>query len=147
MGARQMVKKAFTGGDKLQAKLAEILKSATSAKQVDAGFLTAENAEIAFYNEFGTEDIPPRPFMRQTAKTCPDGWVEDLADAMKTNGMDADKALRVVGRVMCDDIQIAMRDFTDPPNAASTIARKGFDNPLIGPTKGLLNSVDFEVKS
>lgn len=136
----------MAGGEKLSAYLSDALKKLTTAGKINVGFLDAERASIAFWNEFGTEHIPPRPFMRQTVAESGKDWGNDLGDILKANDMDAGKALDAMGNVMKSDIQQTMRDFTDPPNAKSTVAGKGFDNPLIGPTQDLIKSVDYEVE-
>ncbi|WP_144378523.1 hypothetical protein [Mesorhizobium amorphae] len=62
---------AFTGGDKLVAKLAEIAQSVSNASSVEIGFLDGATYPdgtpvplVAAMNEFGNENSPPRPFFR-----------------------------------------------------------------------------------
>ncbi len=145
-----MVRKVLSGGEALAAKLAEIAQKVSSGATVSAGFLQPDLATIAFFNEFGTtqngaQHIPPRPAVRNAiAENAPD-WCLVLADRLAATGMDVEASLRATGEAMRSDIQLSIRDFSDPPNAASTIRQKGFDNPLVGRTKDLLNGVDFEV--
>lgn len=40
-------------------------------------------------------------------------------------------------------LQTSIRDWTTPPNSPDTIAKKGFNKPLID-TSHMLNSVDYD---
>ncbi len=89
--------------------------------------------EVGIYNEFGTDRIPPRSFIR--------AWFDEDADEIK-------RKIRVLtqrvvdGKASKDDVypQLAkwcverIKKRIDagiaPPNAASTIKRKGDDVPL-----------------
>lgn len=89
-------------------------------------------AEYAMYNEFGTETIPARPAIRNTADTMGDEWRDALGNLL-WGGTDAETALATVGQQATEDVQEAIQGWTKPPNKPSTIARKwkGEDNPLV----------------
>ena len=88
-------------------------------------------AAVAFWNEFGTGKIPPRPFFRQTiAKESPD-WGRALAVMLKKNNMDGEKSLNALGAIISGQVSESIADFSTPANAASTVARKGFNDPLV----------------
>lgn len=91
---------------------------------------------VAAANEFGTKDgrVPERSYMRSTV----DARRGDLALLMtKQLGVVADgkrtakDAAEIAGLFMSSAIKKTLTDLSDPPNAPSTIARKGSSNPLI----------------
>jgi hypothetical protein len=72
------------------------------------------------------------------------GWGAQLGAAVRANDYNAEKSLNAMGLLIKDQLQESIRSLKDPPNAPSTIKRKGFDSPLID-TGTMLNSVDYEV--
>lgn len=89
--------------------------------------------------------IPPRPFFRNMISKEGDGWGDAMAAALKDKKYNAARALKAMGDLIKGQLQSSIRDFTDPPNAASTVAKKEFDDPLID-TGHMLNSVEYAVK-
>lgn len=91
-------------------------------------------AQVAAWNEFGTERSPSRPFMRQTIKDYQDDIMkfttESLRSAAESHG-DVKTVLNQVGSYTKGKMQKEIRDGEWTPNAPSTIARKGSDKPLI----------------
>lgn len=87
--------------------------------------------------------IPPRPFMRMTAEREQEAWLGYL-EAGAGDVLDGSKtALQVVELVAlkaAGDIGKTIATFTTPPNAPSTIKRKGINAPLRD-TKQMLQSV------
>lgn len=89
---------------------------------------------IAFKNEYGTDRIPKRPFMRKSYdenkalinKVFDKQYIKILDRKIKPK-----KALKEVGLVMVRLIQEKIETLKDPPNAPDTIALKGSSNPLI----------------
>lgn len=75
--------------------------------------------------------IPARPFYRTLVAAKKAEWRERMAIAARETHYDAKKTLGLVGESVTSDLQKAIADFKSPGNAPSTIARKGFDNPLI----------------
>ncbi|WP_027815220.1 hypothetical protein [Paraburkholderia bannensis] len=134
------------GGVKLDAALARYLDTAT--KTMRAGLLEGSTepdgtptALVGFWNEYGTtrktadghtEHVPPRPFMRTTAESNGTRWAKIVGVTMQRNGGDFEAALRIAGEAAVVDIQQTIGTWTNPPNAESTIAKKGFDGPLRG---------------
>ena len=90
--------------------------------------------DVATWNEFGTESIPPRPAIT--------GWAEErvqsvidrargiLQKAIKT-GSSPLAALDRLAQVCAGEIQAKIAGGVPPPNAPSTIAKKGSSTPLI----------------
>lgn len=107
-------------------------------------------AVIAAANEFGTARIPERSFLRSTVDSHQGDYEEELgqglARAVDGGGVqEVDRTLRRMGVRAVADVQTTMRELDTPPNAPSTIERKGTDNPLID-TGQLRQSIDYEVR-
>lgn len=91
-----------------------------------------------------TITIPPRPFFRTMIRNGQSHWGGDMAKILKANKYDTAKSLALLGNQIGGELQQSIKDTSDPANAKSTIAKKGFDQPLID--KGTMwKSVDFEV--
>ena len=95
----------------------EIKKNIPKKVIIEAGIINdEENAKKALYNEFGTDKIPARPFIRPEQ----------------------------IGSKMVQNIKKAINNSDYPRNAVSTIKKKGFDFPLIE-TRDMYNSLTFRV--
>ena len=101
-------------------------------------------AQVAFWNEFGTKRAPPRPFFRTAIAKKSASWGTILAKGMAYYKMDSAKALAALGTQMQSDIRESLVNWTTPPNAPSTIARKGFNKPLID-TGVMQRKIDYKV--
>jgi len=92
-------------------------------------------AEAAWYNEFGTDRIPERPFLRWTLSEHKGYFPElgkALLSALKNPQRDYKKYLRAVGVIAEQDIRSMIDSATGfDPNAESTIRKKGSAHPLI----------------
>lgn len=110
----------------------------------DAGGLNV--AQVAAWNEWGdpAHGRPARPFFRTMIDLNKDHWGQDLADLLKANDYNVDKALALMGELMRAELQASIRDGKWPKLAESTEKAKGFDKPLID-TAHMLNSADYEV--
>lgn len=105
--------------------------------------------DIAFYNEFGTMNIPARSFIRD--------WVDGNIDTLtKTLGNDLLVSLKSPTGNFSAALERRGKEFTrkiirriekriPPPNAPSTLAQKVGDIPLID-TETLIGSITHEVK-
>ena len=98
---------------------------------------------VAYKNEYGWGNIPPRPFFRDTIKAQKKNWGVLARDAAKA-GYSVEKILGLVGLQMQNDIQHSIMTWTTPPNAPYTVAKKGFNKPLID-TSLLVDSIKSEV--
>lgn len=145
------------GGAKLDAALARYLDGASQTMR--AGVLEGSRypdgtptALVAFWNEYGTTHqvngrtivTPPRPALRQTAEAKGARWAKIVGVMLRSNGGDFTAALRVAGEAARADIMETIGTYTTPPNAPSTIAKKGHDQPLRD-TKNYLNSIAFDL--
>ena len=144
---------AISGGDKLESALRDIASKLKTGGTVRVGFL--ENATysdgtpvamIAAIQEFGapSRNIPPRPFFRRMIADKSGGWPDTIATQLKVTNYDVDLTLNRVGAEIAGQLQLSIRDLTDPPLAASTVRAKGFDKPLID-TAVMINSPQWEV--
>lgn len=160
------------GGNKLR-QFFRTVKQAKhlSVKGVDVGFFatarypdvsTGKNggkkqkphhvATVAAWNEFGTrrngkQHVPERPFMRQAIKAANDDLTEILIQGIDAKKMILDPITAGrMGLAMQNHIQRRITTLRDPPDAPSTIERKGSSNPLID-TGFMRQSVSFRVDS
>lgn len=103
--------------------------------------------EVAARNEFGSDTIPPRPFMKQSFDTHKDQLLKACQQAAKSvaNGGDVQQALNSVGVTAKGIVQEEIRDGDFAPNAASTIKAKGSSKPLID-TGHMRQSVNYVIR-
>lgn len=144
---------AVSGGDKLNRRLAELAAKLGNGELLRVGFLEGATypdgepvATIAAANEFGRPENnqPPRPFFRNAIARKKERWAKALGSQIK-QGKTVEQAMLLVGEVVKGDIQASIRELNSPPLSPVTVARKGFDKPLID-TSHMLNSVDSEVR-
>lgn len=100
-------------------------------------------AEVAFKNEYGTGVIPPRPFFRKAIADNRDKIPQMMGKLLQKH--DPETAMRLVCEHMKDELQTSVMTWEDPPNAPSTIKKKGFDSPLRGTDRLLRNSFSYEI--
>lgn len=94
--------------------------------------------------------IPPRPFMKPSLEGVN---LQRLMNLQRTligqleskTPLSFSKVLKEVGEKQEKMIKKLIKDKDTPPNADSTIKKKGFDDPLIH-TKKMLNSVKWKRK-
>ena len=107
----------------------------------------ADIVEIASYNEFGTSDIPARPFMKQSWENheaelqaaC------EEANSVILNGGSAEEACNLIGAVGVGLIQEEIVSGGFAPNAPSTVRKKGSAQPLID-TGQMRQSIHYIVR-
>lgn len=137
--------------DKVMDELNKIA-SGFSDLQLKAGFLEGATYPdgtpvpmVAATNEFGNpaNNQPPRPFFRNAIAEHEGEWQDAMATLI-ANGGDTRDVLSLLGEIIVDDIKGSIRTLDSPPLSPVTIARKGFDKPLID-TSNMLNSVSYEV--
>jgi hypothetical protein len=143
----------ISGGDKLERALLEMARQVSKPATLRVGFLGNATypdgksvALIAALNEFGTSRQPPRPYFRNMIAQRSPGWPAAIAVNLRANNYDAERSLDDVGQAIAGQLQQSIRDLTSPPLSPVTIAKKGFDKPLIE-TGQMLNSVGYEVNS
>lgn len=139
------------GGDKLKAKLEEIARS-MGGGSVRVGFLEDAKypdgtpvAAVAFWNEFGKVGQPPRPFFRQMIAKESGDWADVMASQAKATDFNGPVVLGRMGELIKGQLQQSINEFESPALSPKTIAKKGFEKPLID-TGHMLNSVAYEVR-
>lgn len=86
--------------------------------------------EVALYNEFGTATIPPRPFLRNAQKKAAERGAE-IVQAGLNAGLSMDAIMKQAAEGLKDLIVESIENNIPPPNAESTIAKKGSTHTLI----------------
>lgn len=148
-----------------------VLESAGTHKDEDGKPSGLTVANIAVFNEFGTNTIPARPAIRYSALILMEpmkALSDKILEGVVTGRLTIDTGLTLMGEKAKAEIKKVITDWDTPPNAPSTIkakARKkgrasinaagkkgakekeaamsGFDNPLID-TSQYRNSIDYE---
>ena len=100
-------------------------------------------AMVAFWNEYGTRTSPVRAFFRTTVSENKKNWVLSVQNLMKMHN-DPKRVMGLIGVHMQEQIVQSINAWSDPPNSAYTIAKKGFDKPLVE-TGLLMRSIKSEV--
>ena len=100
-------------------------------------------AMVAFWNEYGTRTSPVRAFFRTTVSEQKKNWVLSVQNLMKMHN-DPKQVMGLIGIHMQEQIVQSINTWSDPPNSAYTIAKKGFDKPLVE-TGLLMRSIKSEV--
>lgn len=120
-----------------------ILASIGSKKKKNSKKLTV--LEVGVYNEFGTNRIPSRPFIRTTYDENKEKYFLRLKTIM-SESLNANGALEMVGLEAVSDTKnlIKKTHGSWAPNSPATIRRKKSDKPLID-TGQLLNSIQHKV--
>lgn len=140
-----------TGGDKLKA----LTKKAERNKSVsyDIGFFPKAKyadgtpvALVALWNEFGTKNIPERPFFRAANKKAAKSIAKLVRRFLDPLSKTMDK--KDAGKIAAfhvGQVQEEIVNLRSPPNAEGTKNKKNSSNPLVD--AGLMKSaVTFEVE-
>lgn len=109
-------------------------------------------ALVAYLNEYGhslgIQGVPERPFMHDTFGNSMEQF--HMSNMMKrvfasaiTDGRSVNRLLRQLGKTVGEMLEVAIDDYPGS-NSPTTIARKGFNDPLRDTGK-MLNSVKFQV--
>ncbi|MGL4898009.1 MAG: HK97-gp10 family putative phage morphogenesis protein [Cetobacterium sp.] len=77
---------------------------------------------VALFLEFGTKNMPPRPFMRNTIRKNKKKWSNLLRNS---------KNFDIVGKQIINDIKTSIINGNFEPLKPSTIKKKGNSYPLI----------------
>ena len=116
----------------------------------------ADRDEVRFlkrgagYMELGvtqahTIDIPARPWLEPGVASATPEVLLTIQDGMEA-GQSMDQILEAVGVVAAGKVKVYMTELKTPPNAASTIRKKGSSNPLID-SGAMRQSVTHQVSS
>lgn len=124
----------------------DIKKDGTFAN--DGKFVKADKAnfQTTHHVDEYTIDTPARPFFRGMIAKRKGEWPGDLGKIIKASNYDEDLSLGRMGTLIQEQLQQSIREFNDPRNAKSTIAKKGFDKPLVE-TAHMQNSTGFDIQN
>jgi len=145
----------FTGGAKLEAYLAELALKVKDTAILEVGFMEGATYPdgtsvplVAALNEYGvpSHNQPPRPYFRTMIDKESPHWGSDLGKLLKQFDYSGKVALTLMGHEIKAELQESINQLVSPPLSPVTIARKGFEKPLID-TNQMMNSVDFRVKA
>lgn len=137
-----------------QAELAREMKKLRGGKFVtvgiheDAGNVedgSMTQAQNGALQNYGNDRIPARPWLMPGVQSATQDIIDVIAGGLES-GTTPDQTLEQVGAVAAGATQQYITDLDTPPNAPSTIAKKGSDNPLID-TGALRASVTWKVTS
>lgn len=141
----------ISGGDKLAAALNKIAAELDKGGTLKVGFLAGATATDgqsiplrAALNEFGHENVPPRPFFRNMIAAKAGEWPDAIAGLLKSTNYDVEKTLHLAGEGIKGQLTQSILDLWEPPLSPVTIARKGFDKPLIE-SSDMIRAVASEV--
>jgi len=106
-------------------------------------------AQVAFFNEYGTKDIPPRPFMRQTFDAHSEKWKKIIANRAKATPEDIKAGFELAGDEAVKDMNAVIEAGNFTENKKSTVAAKARrkqnpNTPLID-TGTMQEAIKFEV--
>lgn len=102
-----------------------------------------ENAtlsEIALYNEFGTKDIPSRPFLRNAEAKIQERATEIMQKGLQ-DGKTLNQIVKEIAQDMRNQIIESITSNTPPPNKPSTIRQKKGSTHTLIDTGGLRDGV------
>lgn len=143
----------ISGGAKLERALRDLATKIANPATLKVGFLEGASYPdgtsvplVAAIQEYGAPKvgIPPRPFFRNMIAAKSGEWPAAIAGLLKANNMDAVKTLNLTGEAIAGQLKQSVIDTNEPPLAPATVARKGFDKPLID-TGVMINSIGYEV--
>lgn len=91
-------------------------------------------AQIGAWNEYGTQTIPARPFIRPAIQNNRRFLIANLQNQFRLiceGRQTTSRALRIIGQLAQNMIVRQINAVMSPPLSARTIARKGSSKPLI----------------
>jgi len=151
MGMKALIDQMKAAGKKPYVKIG--ILSSTGSMSKKSSNRKSKSAltvlDVGVYNEFGTKDIPQRPFIRTTYDEKKESWfstIRSLSAVMISGKITAKKILGIVGLQAVADTKKTIKSTHPswPPNKPSTIKRKKSSKPLID-TGQLINSIQHQV--
>jgi len=144
------------GFKKFQAEMSKAKGSYVTVGVHEKDNETYENgqtvSQVAYFNEFGTRNVPERSFLRSTIDKDKEeirAKQETLFNKVMTFKTSVLDALNMLGFDIMRRMQNTIRAYAwlypDKSNAPSTMAHKRGNKPLIDSGK-LLRSINFEAK-
>lgn len=155
MGAKTITANV-QGGKALERHLREIEKRIGEGSHLRVGFMEDATypassggkllpvAQVAFWNQYGTANTPARPFFTTMIERKSPRWGVSLGNLLRRTNYNAERALSLMGEGIKGQLVRSIVEWMSPPNSPRTIARKGFNKPLID-TALMVRSVDYQV--
>lgn len=132
----------------------ELKRIAKSAEMLEVGFFPVSQysnglpvAQVAYWQEYGTYNIPPRPFMRTAIENNKIAWGFDFSTFLKKSNFNIDLSMKYLGNKIKADLQDSIHFWNKPANAQITVEGgwmknkksgkifyvegKGFNDPLV----------------
>lgn len=97
------------------------------------------NFQTSSFVEEYTINIPSRPFFRTMVLENKSEWPAQFAQMFENCDYDAKKSLVQLGQVIQGELRESIAGWTTPENAPSTVARKGFNKPLVESSPSVLS--------
>lgn len=113
----QGMQKEFTDGPK-GAKAGYL--AGDKGKLADGGNNLPDVSEIALWQEFGTYNIPPRPFIREAQKKA-NTRCEKAVKALLDDGTDMDTVTKQIAQLLSAEMKSSIRHGNWTPNAPITV--------------------------
>lgn len=138
--------------DKMRDELNKALNKLNTDKFITVGVHESDNARggdsmtnarLGAIQHYGNDHIPARPWLDTGVASGTPNIVDTISDGLE-DGLEMDQILNRVGVVAVAAVQDYMTEIDTPPNAPSTIAKKGSANPLID-TGELKQSVTYDI--
>lgn len=152
-----MIKSTISGVNELKNEINKIVKD-LDAPMVTVGIHEdaadppegeINMATLGAVHEFGTDNIPERPWLQPGFESGLKDYEEIMAEGIDeavTEGTDITKSLNQVGVLAVGRVQEYMTNLKAPPNKPATVKRKGSSNPLID--EGLMrSSVNYKLEA
>ena len=150
MGGVQMKRLSKLRGE--ASVLVGILSGAGEHPKAESGQTLAE---VAFWNEFGTSRIPPRPFLTRTVREK-NYYKSEFKSALKAylgGKKSSIVSLNLIGLRASNDVKLMITSIMTPPNAPSTqrakadkshVTASAVNNPLID-SGSLRAAINYQV--
>lgn len=141
----------LSGGQNVEKYFQQLAQKLSRGGTLEVGFMSSavypdgtSVALVAALNEWGTAKAPPRPFFRLMIAAKSAGWGPSAARILKNTNYDVRVTLEQLGIGITDQLKASIASNTPPPNAPSTVARKGFSRTLVDSGQ-MLNSATYRV--
>lgn len=105
--------------------------------------------QVAIWNNYGTENIPARPFMDLAARNMRDLYksqMKKFSKPLMRGEAKLEKVLDVIGLMAEEEVRKAIMDGDWAENSAATVRAKKSDRPLVD-TGTLKNRVTHKVRT
>lgn len=143
-----MIKFEVKQNRNLELNLKKLVERRLAQGQVNVGVNNPETLEAAWVNEIGTTLVPATNFLTTAIFSNKSNYARILKKdyrQISSGTMSIDVLLSKIGTQAVLDVKKYMMELKTPPNAASTIKLKGFDNRLVTDDNDLINSITYEI--